>query len=196
MYKLYIVMGKSATGKDTVFKLLKGASELSLNTVVTYTTRPIRQGETEGVEYHFVEVRDLNQLNEEKKIIEQRAYHTIYGIWNYFTVDDGQIDLEQSDYLLIGTLESYQQIREYYGSQIVEPIYIEVEDGIRLGRALNRERQQDIPKYDEMCRRFLADQEDFSEDNLKALGVVKRYQNIDLEECLEQIIKDILVTRG
>ena len=47
------------------------------------------------------------------------------------------------------------------------------------------------PKYDEMCRRFLADNEDFSEENLKRANIKKRYNNFDLEKCLSDIIVDI-----
>ena len=56
MGKIYVLMGKSATGKDTVFKRLIGMKELALHTVVGYTTRPIRRGEADGKEYFFVSV--------------------------------------------------------------------------------------------------------------------------------------------
>lgn len=191
MFKIYIVMGKSATGKDTIFKKLEQVKELNLKTVVIYTTRPIRQGEIDGVEYHFVTQEILENLKKQNKVIEHRAYPTVHGIWNYFTVDDGQINLAKSNYLMIGTLESFEQIKKYYGNEVVEPIYIEVEDGLRLTRALKREQEQEVPKYAEMCRRFLADQEDFSEANLEVQGIRKRYQNIKIEKCLEQIEKDI-----
>ena len=55
-------------------------------------------------------------------------------------MNDDQIDLEHQNYLIIGTLESYLKIRDYFGKEKVVPIYIEVEDGERLSRALNRER--------------------------------------------------------
>jgi len=77
---------------------------------------------------------------------------------------------------------------KYYGEENLVPLYIEVEDGIRLERALKRERKQDNPKYAEMCRRFLADERDFSEENIKRCNIQKRFQNIDLEECLEEIL--------
>ena len=64
---------------------------------------------------------------------------------------------------------------------------IELDDGIRLQRALDREKAQDQPKYEEMCRRFLADAEDFSEERIRQAGIVKRFYNNDLEECLEEI---------
>ena len=67
------------------------------------------------------------------------------------------------------------------------PVYVEVDDGLRLQRALDRERAQDQPKYAEMCRRFLADAEDFSEENLKRAGIVRRFENLKMEKCLSEI---------
>lgn len=52
MGKIFYVMGKSASGKDTIYKELRERIP-ELKTVVLYTTRPIRDGETEGVEYHL-----------------------------------------------------------------------------------------------------------------------------------------------
>ena len=186
MGKIYCMMGKSSSGKDTLYqKVLERLPQI--HRVVPYTTRPIREGEHDGVEYHFVDDKQLAELETDGKIVELRAYNTVHGIWKYFTVDDGQIDLEQGDYLLIGTLETYEKIREYYGAEHLVPIYIEVEDGERLARALERERRQAVPKYKEMCRRFLADEEDFCEENLKRLGIDKRYRNTDMETCLNEI---------
>lgn len=71
------------------------------------------------------------------------------------------------------------------------PIYIYVEDGLRLRRALEREERQKEPKYEEMCRRFLADEKDFSQENLKRCGIGHFYENIDLEQCLGEITEEI-----
>ena len=180
MGKIYCIVGKSSTGKDTIFKMLLQEKELHLKTIVPYTTRPIRAGEQDGVEYYFCDDQKVEELEQAGRIVELRAYNTVYGVWKYFTVDDGQICLEQQDYLVIGTLEAFVKMREYYGSEKVIPIYIEVEDGLRLQRALDRERMQDVPKYTELCRRFLADDADFSEEKLKDAGIVERFQNIEL----------------
>lgn len=193
MGKIYCIVGKSSTGKDTIYKSLLENKELKLKRIVPYTTRPIREGEKEGVEYHFTDVSTLELLQKEKKIIEHRAYHTVYGIWNYFTVKDEQINLEKNSYLVIGTLESFQMTREYFGADKVVPIYIALEDGERLTRALNREKNQKEPKYEEMCRRFLADCRDFSEEKLKEAGIVKIFYNNDLQMCLKEIT-DFLVS--
>ena len=192
MGKIYYLMGKSASGKDTIYEQLLRDETLDLHRIVLYTTRPARTGEQEGVEYHFTDEAQVSRLEEEGRIIELRAYDTVYGVWKYFTADDGQIDTRRYDYLGIGTLESYLKIRDYFGTKNVVPLYIEVEDGLRLERALCRERSQENPKYEEMCRRFLADQKDFSEENITAAGIRQRISNNGtLEECLEQVKKTI-----
>ena len=186
MGKIYYVMGKSSSGKDTIYKkLMKRHPEFHM--IVPYTTRPCREGEQDGVEYFFVDEGRLREMREDGRVIESRSYNTKCGIWTYFTADDGQIDLRMYDYLVIGTLVSYEALRDYYGEEYLVPIYIEVEDGVRLLRALERERRQAVPLYAEMCRRFLADAEDFSEDNLRRGGIARRFQNEDLEDCIEDI---------
>lgn len=196
MGKIYCIMGKSSTGKDTLFKKILNDPKLCLKTIVPYTTRPIRSGEKNGVEYFFCSEEQVKTLEQEGKIIELREYHTVHGIWKYFTVDDGQVQLSHQNYLMIGTLESYRKIRDYYGKQNVIPIYIEVEDGERLSRALSRERVQKQPKYEELCRRFLADAADFSEEKLKEAGITRRFVNDRMEETEKEIREVILESNG
>ena len=153
----------------------------------------IRQGRSvqekkTGWNIFFTDEAALAKMEAEHKIIEIRSYDTVHGIWKYFTAADGQIDLESSDYLMIGTLESFEKMCGYFGKGQIVPVYVEVEDGERLFRALSRERMQEKPKYAEMCRRFLADTEDFSEENLSRCGIQRRFQNIVLEDCLNEIM--------
>ena len=187
MGKIFCVMGKSASGKDTIYSRLLENEKLSLKRIVPYTTRPMRDGEEDGKTYHFCDEAKVQKLDGMGKIIELREYNTVYGIWKYFTVDDGQIDLAKGNYLLIGTLETYTKVVKYFGQDKVLPIYIEVEDGERLIRAIDREKQQKEPKYEEMCRRFLADASDFSEENLKKAGVSRRFQNRELVNTIQEI---------
>ncbi len=189
MGKIFYLMGKSSSGKDTIYKLLLESKELCLHTIVPYTTRPIRAGETDGVEYHFVDEEELKKIEASGGLIELRAYSTFHGIWKYFTVADGQIDLKCKDYLIIGTLESFNRMKEYYGEEKVVPIMIDLDDGIRLQRALDREKAQENPKYQEMCRRFLADAADFSEEKIKGACISRHFRNENLEKCLSEIIQ-------
>ncbi|MBQ3599665.1 MAG: guanylate kinase [Lachnospiraceae bacterium] len=193
MNKLFVLMGKSATGKDTIYKELLEMPELCLRTIVPYTTRPIRRGERNGVEYFFVSDEKYKEMKEKGIVVEARDYHTVHGVWTYFTVDDGQFSRngQRDNFLMINTLEGYKQIRDYFGEDKVVPLYVYVEDGIRLSRALKRERRQSEPKYAEMCRRFLADDEDFSEKNLKEAGIESYYDNLSIRFCVENIVKTI-----
>lgn len=193
MGSIYCIMGKSSSGKDTIFKLLLAREDLQLNRIVSYTTRPIRSNEKPGEEYNYVSIEEKDKLLNDGKVIEIRKYDTVHGPWFYFTVDDGKIDIENNDYLVIGTVESFTKIRDYYGDDVVLPIYIEVDDGLRLSRALERERQQASPKYEEMCRRFLADQQDFSKEKLTAARVTNLFNNdedsVKTSEKIAQFIK-------
>lgn len=190
MGKIYCFMGKSSSGKDTVFQKVKQQLP-ALKPVVPYTTRPMRVGELDGETYFFISPEQLSAYGTDGKVIEARHYHTVQGIWSYATIDDGQIVLAKNSYLLITTLESYEKIVLYYGKSNVVPLYIEVEDGLRLQRALERERRQAKPDYAELCRRFLADQEDFCEEKLSAAGIGERYENVDLSRCVAAIIDRI-----
>ena len=190
MGRIYYIMGKSSSGKDTLYKeIRKDLPELK--TLTLYTTRPMREGEKNGVEYYFVTDETLEKYDKSGKMIELRTYQTVYGDWKYATIDDGQINLIKDDYLMIGTLESYVKTRQYFGAEILIPLYIEVEDGERLMRAIKREQQQEHPGYEEVCRRFLADQKDFSEENLIQAGITRRYLNDDKVRCKEEIIEVI-----
>ncbi len=188
MGKIVCLMGRSSSGKDTIYKKLLEQDKVALQPIVPYTTRPIRAGEREGVEYHFTDEAGFQKLLLEGSVIESRVYHTCLGMWRYFTVADERMDLAQVSYMLIGTLEAYAQMCRFYGAEQVLPVMIELDDGVRLQRALDREKAQDHPEYGEMCRRFLADAEDFSEEKLKQAGIEKRFYNDDLEHCLAEII--------
>ena len=188
--KIIYIMGKSSSGKDTIFKKLK--EKLDVNTYVMYTTRPIREGEKEGVTYHYISDEKMQRYidgKENNKLIEYRTYQTVHGPWTYATIADEQFKTNK-DMMMLGTLESYEKMKKHFEKELL-PIYVEVEDGLRLERALKREREQKEPKYAELCRRFLADSKDFSEENLKKAGIVKRFENIDLDKCLNEILEEI-----
>lgn len=189
MKRIYVIIGKSASGKDTIAKRLLDDRELGLAGIVPYTTRPIREGEINGKDYFFTDQEKLDVLRERGKVIESRTYQTVYGDWTYFTVDDGQIDLSRRDSLTVGTLESYMSFCRYFGEERVLPIYIEVEDGERLERALQRERKEKRPKYQELCRRFLSDSRDFSDQKLKEAGIRERFVNENIDKTVSEIRK-------
>ncbi len=187
MGRIFCLMGKSASGKDTVYRRLMERTDLGLKPVIPYTTRPIRSGERDGESYFFRTPAEAAQMQAEGRVIEMRTYQTVHGPWSYFTADDGQIDLADGSYLMIGTLEAYEKIRDYFGADAVVPLYLWADDGVRLQRALEREQAQESPKYAELCRRFLADEADFSEERLQEAGIGKRFENQGLDELTEKL---------
>lgn len=187
MGKIVCLMGKSSSGKDTIYKGLLEQKKVPLRTIIPYTTRPIRAGEQDGVEYHFTDEEEFQKLLRQGNVIEARAYNTCYGIWRYCTVADKEIDLSSYSYVMIGTLEAYDQLRRFYGADNVLPVMIELDDGVRLQRALDREKTQDQPMYEEMCRRYLADAQDFSEEKLAIAKIDRTFYNDQLESCLNEI---------
>ncbi len=194
MGKIFYLIGKSCAGKDSIYNIIKNDRELNLHPVIRYTTRPIRDGEVDGINYHFVDMDGYDAFKKDGRIIEEQVYHTIHGDWYYFMAEDGGIDLENNDYIAIGVLESFAGTRDHYGRDAVLPIYIELDDGERLQRALNREREPKNGRYAEMCRRFLSDAEDFREERIKELGITSesRFENDDLNSCVERIMEWIL----
>ena len=183
MNKIFCIVGKSCSGKDTFYSRILALKQPGLRPVTPYTTRPIRKGETDGQNYHFVTEDQLRQYEMEGRVIEKRAYRTTQGLWTYFTL---RFELD-TDRLLITTLEGAESLMGYYGQPAVCVVYLHVDDRTRLVRCIDREDCQENPDYTEVCRRFLADQEDFSAERLARFP---RLYTIDtgggIEECLEQ----------
>ncbi len=191
MNRIFVLMGKSSSGKDSIFRELMKMYDGKLKTVVPYTTRPMRDGEENGDEYVFTDDKEFESLRSAGKIIEERSYHTIQGLWRYFTVNDGSFD-DDTDVMLIGTIDTYLSISRYFkDKKTVIPVYIECDDGERLIRAVNREKKRQEPQYRELCRRFLSDDEDFSEENLKKAGIGKSFLNDDLMRCVKEIAESL-----
>ena len=193
MGKIICIMGKSASGKDTIYsRVMKDIPEL--RKCITYTTRPMRTGEMNGREYFFVDEQKFQELKQQGKVIEDRAYHTIHGLWRYFTVDDS-IELKKNNYCLIGTPDMCKSLKCFYGVEDIVPIMIWVDDGERLARAVERERRQRNPKYTELCRRFLADEDDFAEHIIRKANIDVCFDNYDIETCIHKVedyIREIL----
>ena len=184
MAKIICLLGKSCSGKDTIYKKLLADTSLELVPLVSYTTRPKRAGEEEGREYHFTDEEGFNRLKESGRVIEDRSYDT---------VDDGTFSPDGKNVIAAaGTIPAYMKLRDYFGTENTCPIMIETDDGIRLERAMMREKKQPVPRYKEMCRRFITDSEDFDDDKLQAAGVDNIFMNNeDLDRCISEVAEFI-----
>ena len=183
MSRIFCLVGKSCSGKDTLYTRILDLKQPNLRPVIPYTTRPMRRGEVDGQNYHFVSGKELEQYLAGDQIIELREYFTTQGYWSYFTL---RFELD-ADRLIITTLEGAEALISCYGRPAVCVIYLQVDDRTRLMRCIDREDRQENPDYTEVCRRFLADQEDFS---LERLAQFPQLHTIDtgmgLDSCLRQ----------
>ncbi|MDD6102667.1 MAG: guanylate kinase [Clostridiales bacterium] len=196
MGKIFLVMGKSATGKDHIYREVLRKLGNSIKPVVGYTTRPMREGETHGVEYRFVTTDEMKAMTDRGIVIESRCYNTVMGPWHYFTCDDGQINPQKHNSILIVTPSAYEKLLAYFGGEYVRAVYIESPDADRILRSVKREQKQEYPNIKEVCRRYLADEEDFAEDYLNSLGITKRFINIDFDRCVEEVVEYIIKEGG
>ena len=112
--RIFYLMGKSAAGKDTIYRKLSERFPM-LRPLIPYTTRPQRAGEAEGREYHFVSEARFLELRDSGRMIEERAYQTEKGLWRYGSVDEG--GGEDTLWLGIGTLERYRKFCSYFGRE-------------------------------------------------------------------------------
>lgn len=200
MPNLIYIMGKSSAGKDTIYQKIK--ERIDTNLYIPYTTRPMREGETQGREYNFITREEFNKLENEQKVMENRNYNVINkngkkDIWTYATIADNQWK-QYGNFLSIGTLESYINILKYLKKHPEKdlkmvPVYIRISEEERRKRATARENKQTKPNFEEMERRLKADNIDFSEEKLKEAGISKfeTFENYDLEKCVNEIIEYI-----
>lgn len=153
--KLLILFGESSAGKDTIQRWL--VSNLpNTHGIVSYTTRPPRDYEIEGKEYHFTTKENFRKLIAENKILE----YTVFNWWYYGTCID---DLKK-DKINVGVFnpEGIRNLLKYSEKIDILPVWIQTSEKTRLLRSLNREIN---PNCIEICRRFLADVDDFSKIN-------------------------------
>jgi guanylate kinase len=177
---LIILCGKSGCGKDTIKqKLVK----LGFIPVVEFTTRPPRVNEEDGKDYNFIDDSAFRNMLHKNKFIEYRSYNTVFGEWLYGTK---KFELKKyQNYIAVAGIEGVKSLVSYFGTDNCIVFYIDVTDENRTIRAMQRGSFNE----DEWNRRMIADNSDFSLDNLH--GIVNSIINNNGE--LSDSIYDILM---
>ena len=179
MYKIYALIGKSASGKDTIVKeLLKHKGDI-FHGVVSSTTRPRRDYEINGVDYNFITEEEIVKLCNEEKMLEL----SVFNDWFYGTCVDSLVD----DKINLGVF-NIQGIHSLMEREDVDLriFYVQATDKQRLIRQLTRE---NCPNIDEIFRRYKTDNSDFSEYNIDFLfTAIENNDNEDFENCIATII--------
>ena len=153
MRKIFAILGKTCVGKDTLTRLVSIKTGHPIAT--SFTTRPMRNGETEGVEYNFIDKQSFLDLIGCDLLAECTSYDVAGGeVWYYGYTKE---ELEKDEYtLVIVNPEGYRQIKKLYGDKVCS-ILIDADIKTRIDRYLNRDEVDDL-KALECCRRVLADE--------------------------------------
>lgn len=145
--KFVALVGASATGKSTVERILQ--EEYGFNRCISLTSRPKRDYEVDGVDYHFVTVEDFNNLRNEGLLVEE----TVFNNWHYgLTVSE----VEEGGVVVIEP-NGLRQIIERAGRENVFVVYLTYPDKDRLIRSLVTRNDNNV---DEVIRRYQADKKD------------------------------------
>ena len=184
MYNILALIGEAGSGKDTILRCLiddtkhyyKG--KLPLHEIISYTSRPPREKEVDGVNYHFITAEKFAEMILQNQMFEA----TVFNEWCYGT----GIESVKEDAINIGVFNPEGAATLLHDKRVnLVIIYIYADDKIRLIRQLNREAKPDI---DEIIRRYKADKIDFEEADDLCNWV---YVNNTPEE-LECIYKDLM----
>lgn len=199
MKKFTILVGKSASGKDHLYKKL--SKEEIFTTITSWTDRPMRDGECQDREYHFLSKEEMKTLNKDETFVEYRLYKTknngLDDIWTYGTpVKDYMSD--DKNYLLILDLDGAKSFIDKYGRENFTIFYIFCEDKIREKRAKKRsnlnDEEWDKKNKEEWDRRFNADAEELSiERAIKLLGFPLYFieNSFDNDDAYYQILEQL-----
>lgn len=189
MKKIIVLLGASATGKDTVIKHI--SEKYSIPIAVSYTTRPMRSNETQGVEYYFISDDEMHEKFKNGEVIEHTSYYIQSEDVSY-TYANVTSEFEKGDYILtiLNPHGLYQFRQSLYKDKLVS-IMLNCDDRVRLVRSLNRDENVNV---NEVLDRFRRDELDFVErrpktdyetDTNKPLKEV--FDNID--KIIENILK-------
>lgn len=178
---MIILLGKSASGKDTVVDNL--IHNYGYEKIITWTTRPMRPGEKQDLTYHFTDDEDFEEKIEEGFFAEWKKYNSVFGTWYYGTaVQDITNNLINK--IIILTPSGYEDIKEYINNEEILSVYLDSSLRTLYKRLKFR---GDNPK--EIKRRLLHDIKDFKEIKNKVNVVIKNNTR-DLDE-LTELIKDM-----
>lgn len=186
---LIVFMGSSAVGKDTLLNLI--SKKYNIPICVSSTTRPMREGEIDGREYHFISNDKFKEDFENSKFIEYRQYSTANGTW-YYGLSKDSVDIFTNQLVIVDQQGYYSLVQEY-GQENVLGILLVAPEKIKIKRALSRETRADKKFYEEFYRRMLDDINAFNEVILDRN--VFKVQNIELEDAKIQI-ESILFDKG
>lgn len=182
MKRLFMICGEAGTGKDTILRKVVSSAPAHFNEIVSYTTRPPREGEIEGINYHFVTGEKFAEMVINGEMIEA----SVFNDWCYGTAKSSMMD----DKINIGVFnpEGIYSILEssFAEDNEIIPFRVVASDKQRLIRQLNREQYPDI---NEIIRRYSADNNDFLDLDFYYIPLVNETEK-DIQDAVDRILRE------
>lgn len=184
---MYCIIGRSSSGKDTLYNAILKSQLLNIKPLLEYTTREPRDNEIHGVHYNFLSLEEFDMLLATDKFVEIRHYDSADGRLYYCTP---KIILPNSHDIIYKTsIFSIERLINYYNTSNIRVIYCDADDHTLLHRAISRESSYKNPNYRELCRRFYSDAVDNSEDAISKLPNLHRIDTTcSVEQCVQQFV--------
>lgn len=192
---IIVLIGKSATGKDTIKN--KIINENNFHSSISYTTRPARDGEKNGKEYFFVNKKEFDSLKERNQILEHTEYNVCGKLFEYgLGVDSFVNDIPN---IVIVNPIGLKQLVEF--EEIKERLFIVQtilpDDEIKK-RYFEREKSSNVKDLKARYEaRKLRDDEDFKDLN----DIIAKYhlknitvENFDTDETVQKILQSFYET--
>lgn len=180
--KIFALIGRSGTGKSTIEKRLE---KLGHTRIISNTTRDIREGEQQDIDYHYLTDKEFVELEDDNQLIE----YTKYRGWNYGIAYKDISNLDNQNYICVIEPQGLKQLQDKLSDKVI-PIMIYSTPYERLGRSILRQPNSNDDTYKEICRRFNSDYETFKEFENNKLYKYKIH-NIDIKQSV-QIIEKII----
>ncbi len=176
-YKLIVLFGKAGAGKDYLLQQIYERHKNILNLVVSDTTRPSRFGEENGKDYYFLTEEEFKS----KEHLEQSYFNNWYYGTPLSSLDKTKINI------CIMNPEGIKQI--YLKENLdIKLFYISAPDITRFFRQIEREQ---YPNFSEICRRYLADEEDYKNLFHYPFTKLRNSFNFDAEQCIMTVEETI-----
>lgn len=153
---------------------------------VLTTTRDMRYGEIEGVEYHFCDTETFLDRDNKGEFIIVEKYSIANGNINFYGVSD--IPVDDTVYVLCGTNIQFYKLKEIYGDRVVG-VYLYNTSYTSLTRMLSRLRDRTEYNVLESCRRVLSDSYDYMYIDFQSFDLTINTDDYCLSEEIELIHK-------
>lgn len=173
---MLVLTGPSASGKTEIVKIL--IAKYHLNKFVTYTTRPMRVGEVNGIDYHFITTNEFLIMKDNNEFIETTYYNNNYYGSRIKDVDFNKVVILDPS----GVNAFYQAI----GEEIIA-MFLDTPEEIRKIRMIERGDNLGIIE-----KRILSDRQTFKKENYLHLDFSFKNLDIDLESLADQIYQTYL----